>query len=73
MICFKQLGDEGTLVGDNYNTPMRVHRLRGLWQLGESRAQLRWKLKLGVGTLHFGNNSSSRISINFNVIFDGDH
>lgn len=28
--------------------------------------------KGGVGSLHFGNKSSSRLSINSNTIFDGD-
>lgn len=35
------LGDERVLVRDNFNTPPRVQRQHGLWELGESSVQPR--------------------------------
>ena len=39
-----------------------VRRLRGLWEQGTKPSCLRWRSKGGLGPLHYGVNSSSRLS-----------
>jgi len=53
-------------------TPVRIQRLRNLWELGESRPIQRWRSKGGAGTLHGGSSSSSRLSSNSKDLSDGD-
>ena len=43
-------------------TSENVRRLRGLWEQGTKPSCLRWGSKGGLGPLHYGVNSSSRLS-----------
>jgi len=43
-------------------TSENVRRLRGLWEQGTKPSCLRWRSKGGFGPLHYGVNSSSRLS-----------
>ncbi|KAK7382043.1 hypothetical protein VNO80_00697 [Phaseolus coccineus] len=60
-------GEEGEYMKESYKTSERVRRLRTLQETNELRVQPRWRSKGGQGSLHYGNNSSSKFSILSNV------
>ena len=49
-------------VEEGPKTPESVRRLRDLWEQGTKQSCLRWRTKGGLGPLHYGINSSSRLS-----------
>jgi len=57
------------IVGDDYGTPLRVRRLRAMWELGETSVKKRWRSKGGVGSVLY---SPSRLSVSSGAIYDGD-
>jgi len=55
--------DEAVPIADGEPiTSENVRRLRGLWEQGTKPSCLRWRSKGGLGPLHYGVNSSSRLS-----------
>ncbi|KAK7377255.1 hypothetical protein VNO80_02677 [Phaseolus coccineus] len=57
---------------DKSKTPVRVQRLRDLWELGVDTARPRWSSNGGLGSIHYGTNSSSRLSCSSNAESDND-
>jgi len=55
-------GKEDAIVEEECKTPMNVRRLRDIWEQGTKQSRLRWRSKGGLGPLHYGINSSSRLS-----------
>jgi len=56
-------------VGDDYGTPLRVRRLRAMWELGETSVKKRWRSKGGVGSVLY---SPSRLSVSSGATYDSD-
>ena len=55
--------DKATLIAVELSkTPENVRRLRDIWEQGTKQSCLRWRSKGGLGPLHYGINSSSRLS-----------
>ncbi|KAK7373471.1 hypothetical protein VNO80_06880 [Phaseolus coccineus] len=60
------------IVEDGFKTPATFLRLRDLWELGEVTARPRWRSNGGLGSIHYGTNSDSRLSRLSHVESDKD-
>ncbi|KAK7357445.1 hypothetical protein VNO80_16731 [Phaseolus coccineus] len=57
---------------DGLKTPTTVRRLRDLWESGEVTVRPRWRSNGGLGSIHYGTNSDSRLSRLSQVESDND-
>ncbi|KAK7356165.1 hypothetical protein VNO80_15431 [Phaseolus coccineus] len=57
---------------DGLKTPTTIQRLCDLWESGEVTVRPRWRSNGGLGSIHYGTNSESRLSRLSQVEFDND-
>ncbi|KAK7382451.1 hypothetical protein VNO80_01303 [Phaseolus coccineus] len=69
---FDSSGEEGEVEVDGSKTSMRDHWLQSRWELGETSVRPRWRSKGGLGSIHSGIHSSSRLSFCSNAESDCD-
>ncbi|KAK7364586.1 hypothetical protein VNO80_13323 [Phaseolus coccineus] len=64
--------EEEAIVEEGYKMPKRVRRLKNLWEQATKNVRPRWRSNGGLGSLHCGISSPSRLSLCFKADFDND-